>query len=85
VKPTVQCVKVKISDNIPVQKGLKKGEALSPLLLNFAFENAIRNVQKNQKGLKINGTHQLLAYAGDVIIVGESMDNIKKIQKLVRR
>jgi hypothetical protein len=56
---------------------LKKGDDLSPLLLNFPLEYAIRRVQVNQDGLNLKGTHQFLAYADDVNILGGSERTIK--------
>jgi hypothetical protein len=36
-----------LPDSFPIQNGLKQGDALSPLLFNFALEYAIRKVQKS--------------------------------------
>ena len=61
-----------------IRNGFKQGDALLPLLFNFALEYAIKSVQINQDGLKLNGTHQLLAYADDVNILGGSVHTIRK-------
>jgi len=67
-----------LSDMFPIRNGLKQGDALSPLLFNFALEYANRRVQVNQDGFKLIGTHQLLVYGDDVNILGGSVHTIKE-------
>ena len=45
------------------------------------MEYAIKRVQVNQDGLLLNGTHQLLAYADDVNILGGSVHTVKENEK----
>ena len=57
---------------------MEQGDALSPLLFNFALDYAIRKVQETNLGLDMSGTQQVLAYADDVNLIG---DDIRKIER----
>jgi len=62
---------------LPIRNGLKQGDDLLLLLFIFALEHAIRRIQVNQDGLKLNGTHQLVVYADDNIF-GRSIRSIEE-------
>jgi hypothetical protein len=61
-----------LSDSFPIQNGL------STLPFNFASEYAIRKGQENHLGLKLNGTHQLLAYADYVNLLEDNINSINE-------
>jgi hypothetical protein len=46
-----------LHDMFPIRNGLKQRGALLPLVFNFVLGYAIRRVQVNRDGLKLNGAH----------------------------
>jgi hypothetical protein len=49
----------------------------------FALEYAIRKIQANQEGMKLNGTYLPLVYAGDDNLLEHMIRPIKKNNKAV--
>jgi hypothetical protein len=71
-----------LPDKFPIRNGLKQGDALSPLLFNFALKFAIRRIQENQEGLKLNRIEQLLVYDVSVNMVTENINHKEKHKTL---
>jgi hypothetical protein len=43
-----------------------------------SLEYAMRKIQENQVEMKLNGTHQLLANADDVNLLGDNINTAKR-------
>ena len=67
-----------MSSSFPIENGLKQGYALSSLIFNYVLEYAVRKVQETNLGQDMNGTHQVLAYADDVNLIGDDIRTIER-------
>jgi thiamine monophosphate synthase len=54
------------------------GKCSIAIVFTFALEYGIKRVHVNQDDLTLNGTHQPLAYADDVSILGESIHTVNE-------
>ncbi|KAL4084697.1 hypothetical protein QTP88_027621 [Uroleucon formosanum] len=87
IKACVQKSKCKVkfngelSEDFSVEIDLRQRDALSPTLFNIALESVVREVLDDATGLRIREGHQitLAAYADDIIIIGETEEDLKRI------
>jgi hypothetical protein len=50
---------------------------------DIVLEHAIKKVEENHVGIKLNGSHQLLVYAGNVNLSADSIHGSEKITEAV--
>jgi len=64
-----------MSTQFIVHTGLRQDDALSPMLFNIALEKVVRDMPEDRK-MNLGELNVLLAYADDLVIMGNSRDDI---------
>jgi hypothetical protein len=77
------CIGKLLSYNFPIENYIKQKYALLPLIFNFALEYAIRKAQESQMRLKLNWTHKFLDNAGDMNLLADNIEIIKKKREML--
>jgi sorting nexin-29 len=67
-----------LSSEFKVNKGLRQGDAIAPLLFNVVLEIAIRRSKVETEGNIFNKCNQRMAYADDVVIMGRRIQDVKE-------
>lgn len=73
-----------ISDSFPINRGLRQGDPISPIIFNLCLEWSIRHSDLYRRGTILHHKHQLLAYADDIALLTRSTSELKRVfSKLV--
>jgi len=74
LRNTTGSVKVQnmMTEEFAINKGLMQGDALSTQLFGVVLEKVLRHIQINKGGSIYTRTLQILAYTGDVNLIGRS-------------
>ncbi len=66
-----------ISEPFLIRDGLKQGNEMSTTLFNLTLEYVVRKLQVGNPGVTLNGTTQILGYADDLVLLGDSREAVK--------
>lgn len=70
--------------NIILQRGVKQGDPLSPLLFNTVIDPIIWKIENATKGVDLNGTNvPVLAFADDLVLIGQDRGEAAKQIKML--
>ena len=70
---------------IPIQKGVRQGDNISPNLFSVISEEIFKNLEREEAGIQINGEYQNnLRYVDDIVIMSKLTDDLQQIIQLHR-
>lgn len=69
-----------MSEEIPIEAGVRQGCPASPILFNMAIERIIRNIKNTNAGYTLYGNRiSTLAYADDLVLIASSPEEMRSL------
>ena len=70
------------SDKFVIEKGVRQGDPMSPLLFNLVTTALIKYIEKKYNGYRIADTQvKILAFADDMVLISESYEELEKMKE----
>lgn len=75
----------KTSDKVPIEKGVRQGDTISPKLFTAVLEEIFRKLNWEKKGININGEKlNNLRFADDIVLTSEDPEEMKEMLEQIR-
>ena len=75
----------KLSDKIPLGKGIRQGDTISPKLFTSVLEEIFRKLDWEEKGIRMDGEYlSNLRFADDIILTSEDPEEIKVMLEQIK-
>ena len=66
------------TDPIPVERGVRQGDVISPKLFTNAMEDIFKTLDWSGKGINVDGVYlNHLRYADDIVIIAECAEDLQ--------
>ena len=67
-----------ITEKIPIKRGVRQGDTISPKLFTLALEGVFKNMSWDEKGINIDSTYlNHLRFADDIVLISSDPEELK--------
>ena len=75
-----------LSEGFPIEKGVRQGCILSPILFNLYSEMLIKDALQDEDGIKFNGESiTTIRYADDTAILAETEEDLQRMMDKIHQ
>lgn len=76
----VEITEDQTTDKIPLKKGVRQGDTISPKLFTLALEDVFKKLEWSKKGINIDGRYlNHLRFADDIVLISNNLEELREM------